>query len=147
MTLLVLLLLCLPFVAHMSSSAYSSSSHGSESNHNHRHTLSSPGTTTTASISLSYMVSKSEILVTLSARDAQFPSQIVVSMSAYYNNASTPYSVQSVTLSTNGAGSFSYTFKVMFSGNGNYLFVGGICSTSGSLIAQTSIDPRVDPDW
>lgn len=99
------------------------------------------------SISLSYSLFKPNIIVSLSAKDSQLPSKVIVALSSYLNGSQSAFNSQSYTVSVRGSGSVSYTFTVPYAGNGSYLFVGSIYTTSGSLLAQTSIDPRVDPDW
>ncbi len=104
-----------------------------------------------ASISLSYSVktigSQTIIIVTLTARDSQFPTQVVVSLSSNYNGGSSPFNVQTYTVSTSANGLVSYTFNVPFQGYGSYLFTGSVHNIQGGLLAQASIDPSVEPEW
>jgi hypothetical protein len=103
-------------------------------------------TSSGGSMSLSYSVKTSSsgtfIYVSISAKDSQFPKYVDVSLSSYYNDANTAFNQQTVTLAPSH-GSVSFMFSVPAKANGNYLFVGGISTTSGSLICQTSIDPFI----
>ncbi len=96
-----------------------------------------------ASVSLSYSMKSGTLLVTLSAKDSQFPSQVVAKLFSFYNGASTPFNKQNVVLSTTGSDSVAFTYTVPFQGNGNYKFVGGIYDTHGNLILSASIDPFI----
>jgi hypothetical protein len=103
-------------------------------------------TSSGASISLSYSVkttsSGTTIYVTVSSKDSQYPSYVDVSLSSYFNGATTAFNSQTVTLAPSH-GSVSFLFSVPGQGSGNYLFVGRISATSGSLICQASIDPFI----
>jgi hypothetical protein len=100
-----------------------------------------------ASISLGYNVkttsSGTVILVTVSAKDSQFPTYVSVSIASYYNGASSPFNKQIVTVLVSGSGWVSQTFTVPVQGNGNYLFDGKISTTSGSLVCEAVIDPFI----
>jgi uncharacterized membrane protein affecting hemolysin expression len=103
------------------------------------------------SISLSYSlktVKGQRVMdVALTARDAQFPNRVVVSLSSYYGQSSTPYNVQTHTVSTRGNGQVTYGFTVPFEGKGSYLFTACIYDSHGNLLAQASIDPLIEPEW
>ena len=106
---------------------------------------------TGASITMSYSVNTSGsltyITVVLSAKDSQFPSSVVVTMSSTYKDASTPYNSQTVTVMTGAGGSVSSTFNVPYEGTGNYVFDGSIATAKGSVIMSAMIDPLIEPEW
>jgi hypothetical protein len=121
----VALIVCLPLAARMSSAAGG------------------------ATISLKYAQRHQDnaVLVTLTARDPQFPSDLSLTLQSYYNGAASPFDAQEIAVSSNGGGYVSYVFAVPFQGGGSYLFVGGVYDTHGNLLAESSIDPLLEPSW
>lgn len=106
---------------------------------------------TGASISLGYSVGTSNstpyIDVQLTAVDSQFPSTVNVTVSAYYAGSSVPYRTVSVLVSPGPKGGVSEDFLFGYKGAGNYLFVGGVYSSKGTLLCGASIDPLIEPEW
>ncbi len=97
-------------------------------------------------ISLSYQMSQTQIFVTVSSSDSQFPSQVMVTLASSYNGTSSPYNVQNVVVPSI-CGRVTVTFSVPYSGQGDYTFSATVKTTSGTLLLQTTLDPRIDPDW
>ena len=87
------------------------------------------------------------IYVTITARDSQMPSQIVLTLVSYYNGSSTAFNAQKINSLRGNNGGVSHTFIVPFQEGGNYLFVGSIRDTHGSLLLQSKIDPFIEPEW
>ncbi len=106
---------------------------------------------TGASVSLSYSVNTqgphSYISVVITATDSQFPNSVVVSMTSYYNGASSPYNTQSVTVSTGPRGAVSYNFEVPYEGTGSYVFTGAVSNAKGTVLLSATIDPLIEPEW
>ena len=73
------------------------------------------------------------------------PSQVTISLAEAYNGGS-PQNVGSCTVNTLG-GSFAFClFNAHFYGIGRYLFIGTV-SSNGIVLAQTGIDPYIEPEW
>jgi len=106
---------------------------------------------TGASVSLSYSVngtgSQSYILVTITAKDSQFPNSVLISMTSSYNGASSAYNTQSITYTPGPGGSVSHSFNVPYKGTGNYVFTGSVANTKGTILVQATIDPLIEPEW
>ncbi len=106
---------------------------------------------TGASVSLSYSVEKTGsqayIVVTMTAKDSQFPNSVLVTLTSKFNGASSAYNTQSVTYTPGPAGGVSHSFVVPYIGSGNYLFTGSITNAKGTVIVQATIDPHIEPEW
>jgi hypothetical protein len=74
------------------------------------------------------------------------PQTLELSLSSSYNGGS-PSTITGCTVNTHGSLISGCSFQVPFNGWGDYLLIGSIYGTNGSLLAQTGIDPHIEPEW
>lgn len=91
-------------------------------------------------------MSQTQIFVTVSSSDSQFPCQVVVTLASSFNGTSSPYNVQKIVVPSI-QGQVTVTFAVPYNGAGDYTFSAAVKTTSGTVLLQATLDPRIDPDW
>jgi len=74
------------------------------------------------------------------------PSQLTLGLSSSYNGG-TPSTVLGCTVDPQGKLISSCSFQVPFKGWGDYLLIGSVYGSNGTLLAQTGIDPLIEPEW
>jgi len=69
-----------------------------------------------------------------------------LALSSSYNGGS-PSTILGCTVDPQGKLISSCSFNVPFQGWGDYLLIGSVYGTNGTLLAQTGIDPMIEPEW
>ena len=73
------------------------------------------------------------------------PQNLKLSLAASYNGGA-PFDFASCVV-TQSSLIASCSFTIPWQGWGRYVLIGSIFSSSGGLLAQTSVDPRIEPAW
>jgi hypothetical protein len=74
------------------------------------------------------------------------PSNVSLVLSSSYNGG-TPSTVLGCDVNPHGSSVANCSFHIPFNGWGDYLLIGSIYGSNGSLLAQTGIDPLIEPEW
>jgi hypothetical protein len=134
--LLVLTMFAVPMFFHTSSSAYTAST-------SQVHNLLLYNLLYLVSPTPSY-VQVNQIAFTLPP--GTLPQSLTLVLASSYNGGSAQ-TVYSCTIATNGQITTSCSFNVPFQGWGDYLLIGSVYGSNGVLLAQTGIDPHIEPEW
>jgi hypothetical protein len=84
--------------------------------------------------------------VVLNLLDKGLPPQLTLTLASSYNGGS-PNPVLTCTVATHNSILSMCSFNVPFKGWGDYLLIGGVYGSNGTLLAQTGIDPVIEPEW
>jgi hypothetical protein len=74
------------------------------------------------------------------------PSSVTLGLSSSYDGGS-PTTIVGCTVDPQGQLLSGCSFQVPFHGWGDYLLIGSVYGTNGTLLAQTGIDPLIEPEW
>ena len=74
------------------------------------------------------------------------PSQLTLSLASSYNGGA-PDPALSCTVAPQGSILSNCSFHIPFKGWGVYLLIGSVYGSNGTLLAQTGIDPVIEPEW
>jgi len=74
------------------------------------------------------------------------PQNLQLVLSSSYNGGS-PNTIVGCSVNTGGSSITQCSFQVPFKGWGDYLLIGSVYGSNGSLLAQTGIDPLIEPEW
>lgn len=74
------------------------------------------------------------------------PQSMELTLSSSYNGGS-PNTVLGCTVTPHGSLISGCSFQVPFKGWGDYLLIGSVYGSNGTLLAQTGIDPLIEPEW
>jgi hypothetical protein len=74
------------------------------------------------------------------------PQSLTLVLASSYNGGSAE-TIYSCTVATSGQVATRCSFNVPFQGWGDYLLVGSVYGSNGALLAQTGIDPHIEPEW
>lgn len=77
---------------------------------------------------------------------AKLPNTLTLSLSSSYNGDS-PTTVVGCTVDPQGKLISGCSFQIPIKGWGDYLLIGSVYGSNGSLLAQTGIDPLIEPEW
>jgi hypothetical protein len=133
---LAISVLILPAFLHTSSSAL---------------TISSSGLTNVVTYSLLSKVSPTPSYITvnetvISLLLKPLPQSMRLELSSSYNGGS-PNAILGCTVTPQGSLISGCSFQVPFHGWGDYLLIGSVYGSNGTLLAQTGIDPVIEPEW
>lgn len=134
--LLVLSVLALPAVAKTTSSAT---------------TISTGGIKNTLIYNVVGLLSPDPSYITvneaaLNLLGKPLPSQLTLTLAASYNGG-TPDPLLTCTVKNYLNSLSTCSFQIPFKGWGDYLLIGGVYGSNGTLLAQTGIDPVIEPEW
>jgi hypothetical protein len=74
------------------------------------------------------------------------PQNLQLVLSSSYNGG-TPSTVLGCSINPHDTPIASCSFKIPFKGWGDYLLIGSVYSTNGTLLTQAGIDPLIEPEW
>jgi len=74
------------------------------------------------------------------------PQNLRLVLSSSYNGGA-PSTVLGCTATPYTSHIAGCTFQVPFKGWGDYLLIGSVYGSNGTLLAQTGIDPYIEPEW
>lgn len=133
---LVIAVIAMPFAVRTSSSAL---------------TLSSSGVENVVTYNILQAISPTPSYITvneaaISLLPKSLPSSLELVLSSSYNGSS-PTTVFGCTVNPQASLITSCSFNVPFQGWGDYLLIGSVYGSNGTLLAQTGIDPLIEPEW
>jgi len=136
LVLLVISVVAMPSFVRTSSSAY---------------TVSSTGLENVLTYNLIQAVSPTPSYVTVNETVLDLlltplPQSLELTLSSSYNGG-TPNTVLGCTVTPHGSLISGCSFQVPFKGWGDYLLIGSVYGSNGTLLAQTGIDPLIEPEW
>jgi len=74
------------------------------------------------------------------------PQNVNLVLSSSYNGGA-PNTILGCSVNTHGSHFANCSFQVPFKGWGDYLLIGSVYGSNGTLLAQTGIDPLLEPEW
>ena len=74
------------------------------------------------------------------------PPNLNLVMSSSYNGGA-PNTILGCSVDAHGDSVANCSFQVPFKGWGDYLLIGSVYGSNGTLLAQTGIDPLIEPEW
>lgn len=84
--------------------------------------------------------------VVLALHGGSLPQTINLGLTYSYNGSSVT-TVTGCTINTHGLSLTSCSFKVPWKGWGDYMLIGSVYGSNGTLLAATGIDPHIEPEW
>lgn len=114
-------------------------------------TLSTSGVENVVTYNLINLVSPTPSYITVNETaftllGGPLPQNLQLVLSSSYNGGA-PNTVVGCTVSTAGSSLSTCSFQVPFKGWGDYLLIGSVYGSNGTLLAQTGIDPLIEPEW